>query len=143
MADYTRQIQIKIIKVDGIEYCCTRPGYYYRKAAVGHERISQEEWEEALVWVSEMPEEESSKGVRSEKVSEAEAKENIEPDNFGVPSESTVPQEQVGEESAVQPVSDISPAAGEKSSEIPNKDTDHVPPEEDSSTDAFWDGYIF
>jgi hypothetical protein len=61
MVDYNRQVQIRIVKVDGIEYCCTRPGYYYKKAAVGHERISQEEWEEALAWASDMPEEKSSK----------------------------------------------------------------------------------
>ncbi len=48
MVDYNRQVQIKIVKVDGVEHCCTRPGYYYRKAAVGYERISQEEWEEAM-----------------------------------------------------------------------------------------------
>lgn len=143
MADYTRQIQIKIIKVDGIEYCCTRPGYYYRKAAIGHERISQEEWEEALVWASEMPEEESSKGARSEKVSESEREESIEPDVSEASSEKTVLQEQVGEESTVQPILEIPSAAEEKSSEITNKDTDQVPPEGDSITDAFWDGYIF
>ena len=61
MVDYNRQVQIRIVKVDGIEYCCTRPVYYYKKAAVGHERISQEEWEEALAWASDMPEEKSSK----------------------------------------------------------------------------------
>lgn len=48
MVDYSRQVQIRIIKVDGVEHCFTRPGYYYRKSASGYERISKEKWEEAL-----------------------------------------------------------------------------------------------
>ncbi|MCR4991716.1 MAG: hypothetical protein K6A45_01585 [Lachnospiraceae bacterium] len=114
MADYTRQIQIKFIKVDGVEYCCTRPGYYYRKSAVGHERITQAEWEEALVWASEMPEPEKT----TEPAKDKSSKESIGTDRGIVGEESSKPQE----------VRTEPPATAAE--------------EESSSPDDFWEGFI-